>query len=163
MPDTSIAVPQPGSAAPDFTLPASDGATVNLAGLRGKTVLLYFYPKDDTPGCTTEACSLRDSWGELQARGVVVLGVSRDTVKSHQKFAAKYSLPFPLLADEGGAVAQRYGVWVEKSMYGKTYMSMARTSFLILPDGAIGQVWEKVKPEGHAGEVLAWLNVHPPK
>ena len=155
------AVPRPGATAPDFTLPAGDGATVSLAGLRGKTVLLYFYPKDDTPGCTTEACSFRDSWGELQARGVVVLGVSRDTVRSHQKFAAKYSLPFPLLADEGGAVAQRYGVWVEKSMYGKTYMSMARTSFLILPDGTIGHIWEKVKPEGHAAEVIAWLDGAP--
>lgn len=159
MPDTT-AVPQPASAAPDFSLLAGDGATFSLADLRGKTVLLYFYPKDDTPGCTAEACSFRDSWGELQARGVVVLGVSRDTVKSHQKFAAKYSLPFPLLTDEGGAVAQRYGVWVEKSMYGKTYMTMARASFLILPDGQIGHVWEKVKPEGHAAEVLAWLARH---
>lgn len=158
MAETTSAIPQPGSVAPEFTLPASDGSAVSLSGLRGKTVLLYFYPKDDTPGCTTEACSFRDAWGELRRRGVVVLGVSRDTVKSHQKFVAKYSLPFPLLADEGGVVAQRYGVWVEKSMYGKTYMSMARTSFLINPDGMIGHVWEKVKPEGHATEVLAWLD-----
>lgn len=158
MPDTETAIPPVGDLAPDFTLPAGDGSQVRLADLRGKTVLLYFYPKDDTPGCTTEACSFRDAWGELQRRGVVVLGVSRDDVKSHQKFAKKYSLPFPLLADLGGAVAQRYGVWVEKSMYGKTYMSMARTSFLILPDGAIGHVWERVKPEGHAAEVLAWVD-----
>lgn len=158
MPDTETAIPPVGNLAPDFTLPAGDGSQVRLADLRGKTVLLYFYPKDDTPGCTTEACSFRDAWGELQRRGVVVLGVSRDDVKSHQKFAKKYSLPFPLLADLGGAVAQRYGVWVEKSMYGKTYMSMARTSFLILPDGAIGHVWERVKPEGHAAEVLAWVD-----
>ena len=161
MPDTTTSIPQPGSKALDFSLPANDGSTVSLAGLLGKTVLLYFYPKDDTPGCTTEACAFRDSWGELQARGVVVLGVSRDDVKSHQKFAAKYSLPFPLLADAGGEVAQRYGVWVEKSMYGKSYMTMARTSFLILPDGTIGHVWEKVNPEGHAAEVLAWLDAHP--
>lgn len=147
--------PPVGSVAPDFTLPAGDGTQVHLADLRGKHVLLYFYPKDDTPGCTTEACSFRDSWDALEARGVVVLGVSRDDVKSHQKFAKKYSLPFPLLADLGGEVAQKYGVWVEKSMYGKTYMSMARTSFLILPDGTIGHVWEKVKPEGHAAEALA--------
>lgn len=149
--------PPVGSVAPDFTLPAGDGTQVHLADLRGKHVLIYFYPKDDTPGCTTEACSFRDSWDGLQARGVVVLGVSRDDVKSHQKFAKKYSLPFPLLADLGGEVAQKYGVWVEKSMYGKTYMSMARTSFLIRPDGTIGYVWEKVKPEGHAAEVLAAL------
>ena len=158
MPDTETAIPPVGSEAPDFTLPAGDGSQVHLADLRGKPVLLYFYPKDDTPGCTTEACSFRDAWGELQQRGVVVLGVSRDDVKSHQKFSSKYSLPFPLLADLGGEVAQRYGVWVEKSMYGKTYMSMARTSFLILPDGTIGHVWEHVKPDGHAAEALEWLD-----
>ncbi len=102
MPDTETAVPPVGAEAPDFTLQATDGSQVHLADLRGKTVLLYFYPKDDTPGCTTEACAFRDAWGELEARGVVVLGVSRDDVKSHQKFAKKYSLPFPLLADLGG-------------------------------------------------------------
>jgi peroxiredoxin Q/BCP len=161
MPDTTTTIPQPGSKAPEFTLPAADGSTVNLAELLGQTALLYFYPKDDTPGCTTEACSFRDAWGELQARGVVVLGISRDDAKSHRKFAEKYNLPFPLLSDEGGVVAQRYGVWVEKSMYGKSYMTMARTSFLILPDGTIGHVWEKVNPEGHADEVLAWLDAHP--
>ncbi len=160
MPNTETAIPPVGSEAPDFTLPTGDGSQMHLADLRGKTVLLYFYPKDDTPGCTTEACAFRDAWGELQARGVVVLGVSRDDVKSHQKFASKYSLPFPLLADLGGAVAQKYGVWVEKSMYGKSYMTMARTSFLILPDGTIGHVWEQVKPEGHAAEVLAEVDAH---
>ncbi len=160
MADNETAIPPVGSAAPDFTLPAGDGSQVHLADLRGKTTLLYFYPKDDTPGCTTEACAFRDAWSELQARGVVVLGVSRDDVKSHQKFAAKYSLPFPLPADLGGVVAQRYGVWVEKSMYGKRYMSMARTSFLILPDGTIGHVWEQVKPDGHAAEALAWVDAH---
>lgn len=154
MAQTETTIPPVGSQAPDFTLPTGDGSTIHLASLRGKTVLLYFYPKDDTPGCTTEACSFRDNWAELQRHGVVVLGVSRDDVKAHQKFAKKYSLPFPLLADLGGEVAQKYGVWVEKSMYGKTYMSMARTSFLIRPDGTIGRVWEKVKPDGHAAEVL---------
>ncbi len=160
MSDTETAIPPVGSEAPDFTLFASDGSQIHLAGLRGKTVLLYFYPKDDTPGCTTEACAFRDAWSELQARGVVVLGVSRDDVKSHQKFASKYSLPFPLLADLGGEVAQKYGVWVEKSMYGKKYMSMARTSFLILPDGTIGHVWQQVKPDGHAAEVLSEVDAH---
>jgi len=158
MAETETTIPSIGSVAPDFTLPAGDGQSVHLADLRGKTVLLYFYPKDDTPGCTTEACAFRDAWGELQRRGVVVLGVSRDDVKSHQKFASKHSLPFPLLADEGGVVAQHYGVWVERSMYGKSYMTMARTSFLILPDGAIGQVWQQVKPDNHAAEVLAWVD-----
>lgn len=158
MAEMETATPPVGSEAPDFTLPTTSGEQVHLADLRGKTVLLYFYPKDDTPGCTAEACSFRDAWGALQARGVVVLGVSRDDVKSHQKFASKYQLPFPLLSDLGGAVAQRYGVWVQRSMYGKTYMTMARSSFLILPDGTIGQVWEKVQPEGHAAEVLAWLD-----
>ena len=160
MADTETAIPSVGSAAPDFMLPTGDGSQIHLADLRGKTVLLYFYPKDDTPGCTTEACAFRDAWGELQARDVVVLGVSRDDVKSHQKFAKKYSLPFPLLADLGGVVAQHYGVWVEKSMYGKSYMTMARTSFLILPDGTIGHVWQKVQPDGHAAEVLAWMYAH---
>lgn len=158
MSNAETVIPAAGSVAPDFTLPAGDGSSIHLADLHGKTVLLYFYPKDDTPGCTTEACAFRDAWGELQARAVVVLGVSRDNVKSHQKFAGKYQLPFPLLADLGGVVAQQYGVWVEKSMYGKKYMSMARASFLILPDGTIGHVWEKVNPEGHAAEVLAWLD-----
>ena len=161
MPDiTTTTIPSPAARRPTSPCPLATAATVSLAGLRDKTVLLYFYPKDDTPGCTTEACAFRDAWGDLAARGVVVLGVSRDDVKSHQKFAAKYSLPFPLLADEGGVVAQRYGVWVEKSMYGKSYMTMARTSFLILPDGTIGQVWEKVNPDGHAAEVLAWVDAH---
>jgi peroxiredoxin Q/BCP len=139
-------------------LPATDGSTVRLANLRGSHVVLYFYPKDDTPGCTTEACSFRDAWAELQRRGVKVYGVSRDSVKSHQKFTEKYELPFTLLSDEGGAVAQKYGVWVEKSMYGKSYMTMARTTFYIQPDGVIGHVWQQVKPEGHAEEVLAYLD-----
>lgn len=150
-------VPVAGTDAPDFTLPDMDGNLVHLADLRGRPVILYFYPKDDTPGCTVEACSFRDAWQELQAAGVTVLGISRDNAKSHQKFARKHALPFTLLSDEDGTVAQRYGVWVEKSMYGKKYMSMARTTFYVRPDGMIGHVWEQVKPEGHATRILEYL------
>lgn len=157
---TTTRVPQPGEQAPDFDMPDASGSRVSLAGLRGKTVVLYFYPKDDTPGCITEACSFRDSWGPLQARGVVVLGVSRDDAASHQAFASKYDLPFTLLSDEDGSVCERYGVWVEKSMYGRQYMGIARTTFLIGPDGIIQQVWERVKPEGHAGEVMDAVLAH---
>jgi peroxiredoxin Q/BCP len=140
-------IPQPGEPAPDFDLPDAAGNHVSLAALRGRTIVVYFYPKDDTPGCTTEACSFRDAWQDLQAAGVVVLGVSADSSASHAKFARKYGLPFTLLADEGATVAQRYGVWVEKSLYGRQYMGMARTTFLIRPDGTIGHVWERVKAE----------------
>ncbi|MGZ3637970.1 MAG: thioredoxin-dependent thiol peroxidase [Ktedonobacterales bacterium] len=150
-------VPEAGEQAPDFTLPSSTGEPIHLADLRGKQVVLYFYPKDDTPGCTTEACGFRDAWQEMEAAGIVVLGISRDSVKSHQKFANKYGLPFTLLSDEDGSVAQQYGVWVEKSMYGKTYMSMARTTFYIRPNGKIGHVWEQVKPGGHAQKVFEYL------
>jgi peroxiredoxin Q/BCP len=154
------AIPQAGEPAPDFDLPDVAGHRITLAGLHGKTVVLYYYPKDDTPGCTAEACSFRDAWAEIQARGVVVLGVSRDTAKSHEKFARKHGLPFTLLSDEAGEVAQRYGVWVQKSMYGRKYMSMARTTFLIRPDGRIGHVWLSVKPEGHGQKVLDYLATH---
>jgi peroxiredoxin Q/BCP len=158
-PEPSTA-PQPGEVAPDFTLPDAEGNAVTLAAHRGQTVVLYFYPKDDTPGCTAEACGFRDAWQELRERGVVVLGVSRDTAKAHQRFAHKYALPFTLLADEGGTVAQRYGVWVQKSTYGRQYMSTARTTFLIRPDGRIGHVWRQVKPEGHAQHVLDYVVKH---
>jgi thioredoxin-dependent peroxiredoxin len=151
-------MPTTGTPAPDFTLPASDGSTVTLSALRGQHVVLYFYPKDDTPGCTIEACSFRDNWHTLEQRGVRVLGISRDSVESHQKFAAKFGLPFTLLSDEGGEVTEKYGVWGEKSMYGKTYMGIFRVTFAIGPDGVIEHVWEKVKPEGHATEVLAFLD-----
>lgn len=156
--EQSAGIPLVGAPAPDFTLPNEQGQPVCLADLQGKQVVLYFYPKDDTPGCTVEACGFRDAWHLMREKGIVVLGLSRDSVKSHQKFAAKYGLPFTLLADEGGAVAQKYGVWVEKSMYGKRYMSTARTTFYIRPDGRVGHVWEQVKPEGHAQKVLDYLD-----
>lgn len=162
-PDTNAAthadVPIAGAPAPDFALPSSTGELVHLDDLQGKRIVLFFYP-GDTPGCITEACSFRDAWQELQDAGVVVLGISRDTVRSHQKFAAKHGLPFTLLSDEGGAVAQQYGVWVEKTMYGKHYMSMARTTFYIRPNGLVGHVWQQVKPEGHAAKVLEYLVKH---
>jgi thioredoxin-dependent peroxiredoxin len=150
-------VPEAGEVAPDFSLPSTSGDAVHLTDFLGRRVILYFYPKDDTPGCTTEACGFRDSWQELEKQGVVVLGISRDSVKSHQKFTGKYGLPFTLLSDEDGTVAQQYGVWVEKSMYGKKYMSITRTTFYIRSNGLIGHVWQQVKPEGHALAVLAYL------
>jgi len=143
-----------GQIAPDFTLPATDGSTVRLLDLRGKKVVLYFYPKDDTPGCTREACAFRDNLGVLQSMGVVVLGVSPDSVASHQKFAQKYGLPFPLLADEGAQVATTYGVWKEKKQYGRTYMGIERTTFLIDENGIVQRVFPKVKVDGHVEEVI---------
>jgi len=143
-----------GQIAPDFALPAADGSTVRLSDLRGRKVVLYFYPKDDTPGCTKEACSFRDNLGVLQSMGVVVLGVSPDSVASHQKFAQKYGLPFPLLADEGAQVATTYGVWKEKKQYGRTYMGIERTTFLIDENGIVRRVFPKVKVDGHVEEVI---------
>ena len=146
-----------GKPAPDFSLTSDTGETISLASLRGKPVVLYFYPKDDTPGCTVQACSLRDSWGEFDRRGAVVLGVSPDGVASHVKFKQKYGLPFPLLADTGHEVAEAYGVWVEKSMLGKTYMGIERSTFVIAPDGTVAKVMRKVKPDEHTNGVLAAL------
>jgi peroxiredoxin Q/BCP len=146
-----------GELAPDFELVSDSGETVRLSDLRGRTVVLYFYPKDDTPGCTKEACSFRDSYAPLQATGAVVLGVSPDSTKSHTKFKTKYSLPFPLLADTDHQVAEAYGVWVEKSSYGRKYWGNARTTFVVDGEGRVKKVFEKVKPEGHAEEVLAVL------
>jgi len=140
--------------APDFALPATDGSTVRLSDLRGKKVVLYFYPKDDTPGCTKEACSFRDNLGVLQSMGVVVLGISPDSVTSHQRFAQKYGLSFPLLADEGAQVATLYGVWKEKQQYGRTYMGIERTTFLIDENGIVRRVFPKVKVDGHVEEVI---------
>lgn len=149
---------KPGDKAPPFVLPADDGSTIALHDLKGKKVVLYFYPKDDTSGCTKEACGFRDSWRDVQRLGAVVLGVSPDGVTSHAKFKQKYSLPFPLLADERHEVAEAYGVWGEKSMYGRKYMGVLRSTFVIDEQGRIARVFEKVKPEGHAAEVLAALN-----
>jgi thioredoxin-dependent peroxiredoxin len=146
-----------GQSAPEFTLPADDGREVKLSGLRGKPVVLYFYPKDDTPGCTKEACSFRDRSGDLKATGAVVLGVSPDDVASHGEFRDKYSLNFPLLADTDHQVAERYGAWREKNMYGKKSMGIQRSTFLIGPDGTVRKVWKKVNVDGHDEEVLAAL------
>lgn len=150
-------MPAPGAKAPAFSLPATDGATVSLKQFKGKPVVLYFYPKDDTSTCTTEACEFRDRWRAVRATGAVVLGVSPDPVGSHQKFAAKYRLPFPLLADTDHAVAAAYGVWGEKSMYGRKYFGILRTTFVINGAGKVVHVFEKVKAKGHAAEVLAIL------
>lgn len=147
----------PGSRAPAFRLPSDAGTPVALKDFAGRAVVLYFYPKDDTTGCTTEACGFRDSWRAVQAAGAVVLGVSPDGVASHQKFKKKYELPFVLLADEDHAVAEAYGAWGEKSMYGRKYFGVLRTTFLIDARGKIARVFEKVKPRGHAAEVLAAL------
>ena len=146
-----------GAPAPDFSLTSDAGETVSLASLRGTPVVLYFYPKDDTAGCTKQACGIRDAWGEFQRRGAVVLGVSPDGEASHAKFRAKYDLPFTLLADPDHATAEAYGVWVEKSMYGKKYMGVERSTFVIGADGTVAKVMRKVKPETHANDVLAAL------
>jgi len=147
----SVAV---GDKAPDFTLPADGGGTVSLKALRGKTIVLYFYPKDDTPGCTAEACAFRDALPDLSKVKAEIVGISRDSVASHDKFKRKFDLPFPLASDEDGKVCQAYGVWVEKNMYGKTYMGIERASFLIDAKGIVRGVWRKVKVGGHADEVL---------
>lgn len=146
-----------GAEAPDFTLESDSGETVSLAQLRGKPVVLYFYPRDDTPGCTTEACEFRDAWDDVKRTGAVVLGVSPDTVASHRKFKSKFWLPFPLLADPDHKVAERYGAWGERSMYGRKFLGILRTTFVIGPDGRIKKVFERVKPKGHAAQVLEAL------
>ncbi|TVR10038.1 MAG: peroxiredoxin [Salinarimonadaceae bacterium] len=143
-----------GDAAPDFTLPATGGATLSLAGLAGKKVVLYFYPKDDTSGCTLEAKAFNALLGEFEAEGAVIVGVSPDGMKSHEKFAGKYELAFPLVSDEEKGMLEAYGVWVEKSMYGRKYMGVERTTVLIDPSGKIARIWPKVKVPGHAEEVL---------
>jgi peroxiredoxin Q/BCP len=145
----------PGDPAPDFTLPDQNGDPVSLSGLRGKTVVLYFYPKADTPGCTTQACGVRDHQADYAAADAVVLGVSPDAVKAVSKFDQKFGLGFPLLADEGHKVAEQYGVWVKKSMYGREYMGNERTTFVIAPDGTIKDILHKVKPAQHDDLVLA--------
>ena len=149
--------PKPGLKAPDFNLPSSSGGKLRLSDLKGQFVVLYFYPKDDTSGCTKEACSFSENIAALNRIKAKVIGVSRDSLASHEKFIAKYGLKFPLLSDEDGAVCEKYGVWVEKSMYGKKYMGIDRSTFLIGPDGKILQIWNKVKVPGHVDEVLAAL------
>ena len=146
-----------GKEAPDFTLTSDRGDQVTLSELRGKPVVLYFYPKDDTPGCTTQACGIRDVYGELERAGAVVLGVSPDSEKSHVKFRDKYELPFTLLADADHAVAEQYGVWGEKKYMGRTYLGVQRTTFVIDADGIVKRVLRDVKPATHADDVLAVL------
>jgi peroxiredoxin Q/BCP len=148
---------QEGTPAPDFELESDEGATVRLSDLRGKPVVLYFYPKDDTPGCTKQACGFRDAYGEYQQRGAVVLGVSADDVASHVKFKQKYGLPFALLADPGHEVAERYGAWGEKSFAGKTYMGIIRSTFVIDPEGNVARAMYGVNAERNPDEVLAAL------
>lgn len=148
---------QPGDTAPALTLTDEAGNAFQLSSLQGKTVVLYFYPKADTPGCTTESCEFRDHAAAFAAKNAVIIGISPDTEKAQTKFKDKFTLPFTLLADTGHAGAEAYGVWQEKSMYGKTYMGVARTTFIVGPNGKIEKVFEKVKPAGHAEEVLAAL------
>ena len=146
-----------GQKAPAFTLTADDGSKVRLSDLKGKPVVLYFYPRDDTPGCTKEACAFRDQKAGLKKLGAVVLGVSTDSIESHGKFRDKYDLNFPLLADVDHAVAEKYGAWREKNMYGKKSMGIQRSTFLIDPAGKVAKVWKAVKVDGHDGQVLETL------
>lgn len=147
--------PSTGHKAPHFSLPDQAGTLHSLTDYVGRWVLLYFYPKDNTSGCTTEACEMRDSFSAFKENNIIVLGVSTDSIESHASFAEQLNLPFPLLADTDKAVVNEYGVWVEKVNYGKKYMGIIRTTFLITPDGAIAKIYEHVKPEGHANEILA--------
>jgi len=151
-----------GDRAPDFSLPDQTGKTVSLEELKGKQVVVYFYPKDDTPGCTVEACSFRDEYAALKKKDAIVLGVSPQGSESHRRFADKYSLPFPLLADTDHALAEAFGAWGEKQNYGRTYMGILRSTFIIGPDGRLSHVWPKVKTKGHGEEVLAALSGQPP-
>jgi thioredoxin-dependent peroxiredoxin len=151
-----------GAPAPDFTLASDSGEALTLSSLRGKRIILYFYPKDDTPGCTKQACGIRDAWGEFERSGAIVLGVSPDSTRSHAKFREKYALPFTLLADEDHAVAERYGVWVEKTFAGKKYMGIERSTFVVDADGNVAKVFRRVKPDEHADQVLDALGAGAP-
>jgi peroxiredoxin Q/BCP len=146
-----------GDTAPDFTAPTQTGEMLALSALRGQNVILYFYPKDDTPGCTKEACAFRDAFPQFKGANALVIGVSQDSVASHKKFAEKYQLNFPLVADLDGAICNAYGTWVEKSMYGKKYMGIERATFLIDAAGTLRAIWPKVKVDGHEAAVLAEL------
>ena len=148
---------QEGDRAPDFSAPINGGGKVSLADFKGKQIILYFYPRDDTPGCSKEACAFRDHFPAFKKKGAVVLGVSVDPVKTHDKFAEKFKLPFPLLADEDKKIVNDYGVWGQKSFMGRTYQGIHRVTFLIGPHGKIKKIWPKVKPEEHALEVMAAL------
>ena len=150
---------QSGIPAPDFELPDETGTLRKLSDFRGKSVILYFYPKDDTPGCTTEACNFRDDYSAYEKAGVTILGVSPDSVKSHVKFKEKFGLPFPLLADKDHKICELYGVWALKKMMGREYMGVLRTTFLIDAEGKIEQVYEQVKPAEHSAELLAKLGL----
>ena len=149
-----------GSPAPDFTLVSDSGAPVTLSGLKGKQVVVYFYPRDDTPGCTKQACGVRDAWDAFTAAGAVVLGVSPDGEASHAKFKAKFELPFTLLSDPDHAAAEAYGAWGEKSMYGKKYMGIVRSTVVVGADGKVKAVFPKVKPDAHAKQVLDALEAN---
>ena len=154
-----MSMPQPGDKAPDFEAPVfgADSETLSLKDLRGKWVVLYFYPKDNTPGCTREAVGFTETIDEIRKLGAEVVGVSKDSIRSHQNFASKYNLRFPLLSDPDAEIAKAYGVWVKKKRYGKEYMGVQRSTFLIDPQGKIAKVWEKVNPDGHAEEVIQAL------
>ena len=149
--------PNPGDPAPPFSMSTDAGEEVSNESLAGRRYVLYFYPKDDTPGCTTQACALRDGWDRWTATGVTLYGVSPDSVASHVKFRAKYDLPYPLLADDGHRAAEDFGVWIEKSRYGKTYMGTERTTFVVGPDGRVQHVLPRVKPEEHLDQLLEVL------
>ena len=149
---------EPGSPAPTFTAPLTGGGAIDLAQQRGKTVVLYFYPKDDTAGCTQEAIDFGSRLTDFEKLGATVIGVSRDSLKSHDRFVAKHGLTIPLAPDENGAIAEAYGVWVEKSMYGRKYMGVERSTFVIGPDGMIKAIWRKVKVPGHADAVVNFLS-----
>ncbi|MEL7511682.1 MAG: thioredoxin-dependent thiol peroxidase [Cyanobacteria bacterium J06554_3] len=146
-----------GDAAPDFSMPDADGNVVSLSSLKGQRAVLFFYPRDNTPGCTKEACAFRDVYSDLQAQNVAIFGVSTDSAKSHVKFAAKHDIPFPLLVDEDGKVGTQFGCYGLKKMYGKEYMGITRSSFIIGPDGTLEKIYRKVKPEPHVAEVVADL------
>ncbi len=152
-----MAKPKQGDKAPDFTAIDQNGKTVSLSDFIGKNVILYFYPKDDTPGCTAEACSFRDNYQSLLGKGFAVIGVSTDDEKSHKKFESKYGLPFPLIADPDKQIVESYGVWVEKNMYGKKYMGTARTTFLIDTNGTIAKVIDKVDTKNSSQQVIDLL------
>jgi len=155
--------PKEGDPAPAFTAPTNGGGQVSLTDFKGHPVILFFYPKDDTPGCTKEACSFRDEYAEFKRRGAIVLGVSVDPVKSHDRFAKKFNLPFPLLSDEDHRIVEAYGVWGEKTFMGRKYQGTHRVTFLIGPDGRIQKIWPKVKPDEHVAEVLAALDARTPQ